>query len=87
MPRVVSPLAGRLGIESLARRLVRLRRDRPGATLGTFLRAFTFGHVRQLDKLLAQSLQRAWTAGDGPGAERLVIDVDGFVGEVCGYLR
>ena len=28
------------------------------STLGTFLRAFTFGHVRQLDKLLAESLQR-----------------------------
>src|SRR4051794_22116450 len=57
------------------------------STLGTFLRAFTFGHVRQLDKLLAESLQRAWTAGAGPGAGRLVIDVDSFVGEVCGYLK
>ena len=26
------------------------------STLGTFLRAFTFGHVRQLDKLLGQAL-------------------------------
>ena len=32
------------------------------STLGTFLRAFTFGHVRQLDKLLAESLTRAWQA-------------------------
>jgi hypothetical protein len=24
------------------------------STLGTFLRAFTFGHVRQLDKVLAE---------------------------------
>jgi hypothetical protein len=54
------------------------------STLGTFLRAFTFGHVRQLDKLLAESLTRAWQAGAGPGAGRLVIDVDSFVGEVCG---
>jgi hypothetical protein len=128
---LAATLAGRLGIELLAQRLVRLRRDRPGAanagrkvmavvyamvlgadsiddcellragrtrrllggwipapsTLGTFLRAFTFGHVRQLDKLLAESLQRAWTAGAGPGAGRLVIDVDSFVGEVCGYLK
>src|SRR3954463_7424272 len=94
---LVATLAQRLGIEALAGRRVRLRRDRPGAanagrkvmallfamvlgadsiedcgvlragrtrrllggwlpapsTLGTFLRAFTFGHVRQLDKLLA----------------------------------
>lgn len=46
------------------------------STLGTFLRAFTFGHVRQLDALLGQALERAWQAGAGPGAERLVIDVE-----------
>ncbi len=55
------------------------------STLGTFLRAFTFGHVRQLDRVLADSLQRAWAAGAGPGAGRLVVDVDSFVGEVHGY--
>jgi Transposase DDE domain group 1 len=126
---LVATVAARLGVEALAGRLVRLRRDRPGAanagrkvmalvfamvlgadsiddcgvlragrtrrllggwlpapsTLGTFLRAFTFGHVRQLDKLLAESLERAWQAGAGPGDGRLVIDVDSFVGEVCGY--
>ncbi len=57
------------------------------STLGTFLRAFTFGHVRQLDALLGQALERAWKAGAGPGTERLVIDVDSFVGEVCGRLK
>src|SRR5215213_2755948 len=57
------------------------------STLGTFLRAFTFGHVRQLDKLLAESLTRAWKAGAGPGEGRLVIDVDSFIGEVCGDLK
>jgi hypothetical protein len=55
------------------------------STLGTFLRAFTFGHVRQLDRVLADSLKRAWAAGAGPGSERLVVDVDSFVGEVHGY--
>jgi hypothetical protein len=55
------------------------------STLGTFLRAFTFGHVRQLDRVLADCLSRAWAAGAGPGAERLVVDVDSFVGEVFGY--
>src|SRR2546427_1449899 len=55
------------------------------STLGTFLRAFTFGHVRQLDRVLGESLARAWRAGAGPGEDRLVVDVDSFVGEVCGY--
>ncbi len=54
------------------------------STLGTFLRAFTFGHVRQLDKVLAEGLCRAWAAGAGPGDGRLVVDVDSFVGEVYG---
>ena len=54
------------------------------STLGTFLRSFTFGHVRQLDRVLADTLTRAWAAGAGPGDERLVIDVDSFVGEVFG---
>ena len=128
---LVASVAQRLGIEVLAGRLVRLRRDRPGganagrkvmallfamvlgadsiddcgvlragrtrrllggwlpapSTLGTFLRAFTFGHVRQLDALLGQALERAWKAGAGPGEERLVVDVDSFVGEVCGRLK
>ena len=57
------------------------------STLGTFLRAFTFGHVRQLDALLGGALERAWKAGAGPGDGRLVIDVDSFVGEVCGRLK
>jgi hypothetical protein len=57
------------------------------STLGTFLRAFTFGHVRQLDRVLDESLRRAWAAGAGPGDQRLVIDIDSFVGEVHGYKK
>jgi hypothetical protein len=57
------------------------------STLGTFLRAFTFGHVRQLDRVLDQALRRAWRAGAGPGEDRLVVDVDSFIGEVCGYKK
>ena len=57
------------------------------STLGTFLRAFTFGHVRQLDRLLAETLTRAWRAGAGPGDARLVVDVDSFIGEVHGYKK
>jgi len=57
------------------------------STLGTFLRAFTFGHVRQLDRVLGVCLERAWAAGGGPGDRRLVIDIDSFVGEVHGYQK
>src|SRR3954449_984768 len=57
------------------------------STLGTFLRAFTFGHVRQLDRVLGLTLARAWAAGAGPGEGRLVVDVDSFVGEVHGRLK
>jgi Transposase DDE domain group 1 len=55
------------------------------STLGTFLRAFTFGHVRQLDRVLDVALARAWQAGAGPGDGPLVMDLDSFVGEVHGY--
>ncbi len=57
------------------------------STLGTFLRAFTFGHVRQLDRVLAEALTRAWKGGAGPGKGRLVVDLDSFVGEVHGYAK
>jgi hypothetical protein len=54
------------------------------STLGTFLRSFTFGHVRQLDRVLAEALRRAWGLGAGPGEGRLVVDIDSTVCEVCG---
>lgn len=57
------------------------------STLGTFLRSFTFGHVRQLDRVLGQALRRAWEAGAGPGKARLVIDIDSFVGQVYGHAK
>jgi hypothetical protein len=57
------------------------------STLGTFLRAFTFGHVRQLDRVLGEALMRAWKAGGGPGSGRLTVDVDSFVGEVHGHAK
>ena len=57
------------------------------STLGTFLRAFTFGHVRQLDRLLAETLTRAWRRAPARASERLVVDVDSFIGEVHGYKK
>ena len=55
------------------------------STLGTFLRAFTFGHVRQLDRLGEQILTRAWAAGAGPGDGPMTMDLDSTVCEVHGY--
>jgi hypothetical protein len=57
------------------------------STLGTFLRAFTFGHVRQLDRVLGEAVERAWQAGARPGEGRLVVDVDSFVGETFGRAK
>ena len=57
------------------------------STLGTFLRAFTFGHVRQLEAVIGHALKAAWDRGAGPGAERLVIDIDSTICEVCGKAK
>ena len=53
------------------------------STLGTFLRAFTFGHVRQLDKVVGESLRRAWSAGAGPPGS-MTMDLDSTICEVYG---
>ncbi|MDP9341379.1 MAG: IS1380 family transposase [Actinomycetota bacterium] len=55
------------------------------STLGTFLRSFTFGHVRQLDKVAEAALHRAWAAGAGPEDQPMTIDVDSTVCEVHGH--
>jgi len=54
------------------------------STLGTFLRSFTFGHVRQLDRVIAETIRRAWRAGAGPGAAAMTVDVDSTICEVHG---
>ena len=124
---VVATLVGRLGLESLINRTVRLVGRVGGAlpgrkvltlvhtiiaggshidhadvlraratqrvlpfrvmapsTLGTFLRSFTFGHVRQLDRVIGETIRRAWAMGAGPGTGRLVVDVDSTICEVVG---
>ena len=54
------------------------------STTGTFLRSFTFGHIRQLDSVMDVVLSRAWAMGAGPGDAQLVIDVDSTICEVHG---
>ncbi|MHB8431918.1 MAG: IS1380 family transposase [Acidimicrobiales bacterium] len=57
------------------------------STLGTFLRAFSFGHVRQLDAATGELLCRAWALAAGPGDQRVVIDVDSTVCQVYGRAK
>jgi hypothetical protein len=57
------------------------------STLGTFLRAFSFGHVRQLDAVIAETIRRAWALGAGPGSSRLVVDIDSTICEVHGKAK
>ena len=54
------------------------------STLGTFLRSFRWGHVRQLDRVGREVLARAWAVGAGPGDEPLTIDLDSTVCETYG---
>jgi hypothetical protein len=66
------------------RRVLPFRVTAP-STLGTFLRSFTFGHVRQLDRVIAETLRRVWDLGVGPASERLIVDLDSTITEVFGY--
>ncbi len=53
------------------------------STLGTFLRAFTFGHVRQLEAVNGKAIERAWAAGVQP-VDKMVIDIDSTICAVDG---
>ena len=59
------------------------------STLGTFLRSFRWGHVRQLDRVSRELLARAraWAAGAGPGDEPLTIDLDSTICETYGLSK
>lgn len=52
------------------------------STLGSFMGSFTWGHVRQLDRVQELASARAWEAGAAPAAERITVDVDSTVREV-----
>jgi hypothetical protein len=57
------------------------------STLGTFLRSFRWGHVRQLDAVSRHLLARAWAAGAGPGGAPLTIDLDSTICETYGLAK
>ena len=52
--------------------------------MGTFLRGFTAGHVRQLDAVQEDLHQRAWDAGARPVGTTLKLDLDSTVVETYG---
>ena len=56
------------------------------STIGTFLRAFSFGHVRQLEAVNGHAIERAWAAGAGP-LDAMVIDIDSTICEVAGKAK
>jgi hypothetical protein len=62
---------------------------RAPSTLGTFLRLFTFGHVRQLDAVAAGLLARLAAATPVlPDADQLVlVDIDDTVRQTYGYAK
>src|SRR5215213_7923775 len=61
------------------------------STLGSFLRSFTFGHVRQLDAVASRFLTRLAdqapliTAADAGG--QVMVDIDDTIIEVHGYAK
>ena len=57
------------------------------STLGTFLRSFRWGHVRQLDRVSRELLARAWAAVAGPGDRPLTIDLDSTICETYGLAK
>ncbi len=57
------------------------------STVGTFLRAFTVGHVRQLDAVQEDLHDRAWEAGAGAKEPVLKLDLDATVIETYGLTK
>ena len=57
------------------------------STLGTFLRSFRWGHVRQLDRVSRELLAEAWDAGAGPDDAPLTIDLDPTICETYGLAK
>ena len=57
------------------------------STLGTWLRSFSWGHVRQLDRAGELALHRAWSLGAAPAVSEMTVDVDSTICEVFGTAK
>ena len=61
---------------------------RAPSTVGTWLRALRWGHVRQLDAVARTLLVQAWRAGAGPAAGAdVTVDLDSTICEVYGLAK
>ena len=61
---------------------------RAPSTVGTWLRSFTWGGIRQLDGVTRTLLKRSWAAGLGPDPDAdLTIDIDSTVVETYGLAK
>jgi hypothetical protein len=62
---------------------------RAPSTIGTWLRSFDWGNVRQLDAVCRESLKRAWAAGLGPSdlSAPLTIDIDSTIRQTYGLQK
>lgn len=72
---------GRVGAEILG------VKPAAASTVGSFLRAFTAGHARQLDAVQEDLLQRAWDAGAAPREKTLKLDLDSSLIETYGLQK
>ena len=57
------------------------------STVGTFLRAFTSGHARQLDAVIEEMFQRAWALGARPNDQVIKVDLDASLIETFGLQK
>src|SRR5680860_1302857 len=62
---------------------------RAPSTIGTWLRAFKWSNVRQLDAVARETLVRGWQAGLGPAdlAAPLTVDIDSSVCQTYGVKK
>ena len=75
--------AGRLGAGA-SQAVLPLRVMAP-STVGSFVRSFTFGHVRRLDKVQEAALGQAWSVGAAPGVAEMTVDLDSTVRADAGF--
>jgi len=57
------------------------------STLGTFLRSFSWGHLKQLDQVSELTLARAWRAGASSSRRGLTLDFDSTICETYGVKK
>ncbi len=66
-----------------------LRPAKASSTIGTWLRSFTYGQVRQLDAIARHLLLVCWAAGAGPHRldELLYLDLDSTIIQTHGLAK